>query len=383
MPRIEVAGFVGGLGSLKSRSMGSEDLWNGIVEPTAPTHGKTPGYLRRIPGVRPFATLGDVASIRGLYAQDGRMFAVGGTIFTEVFDDGSLGVPQTVLEDANPATISQGQAEASPAVFHNALLVVSGGNGIVYDLVTNSAIPISAPGLTPPYSMGLVIDTYGVVVKADSTEFNFSAVGNFASFDALDFAARSEASDNISFMVRSHRELVMMGTLTGEVWQDDGVTPFSPIAGVFIEQGSMAAYAGLGVDNTVYWLGRNTHGGAIVYRLNGYTPERVSNYAVEFALSHSTRLSETIAFSLEMGGHLFYALYVPDLIGLHQGGTLVYDVSTGIWARWAIWNSDLAIFEPWFGRCHCFAFDKHFIGDRSSGTIYEVSFDLYDNEVAD
>lgn len=374
MPRVPVAGFVGGSDVLRSWDVNREDTINLILESTQPGNAKAPVYLLKIPGVRPFATVpGGQSSVRGLFSQDGHAFVVAGTTFAEFFEDGSFGPQIYVIEDSHPATmISNGQEGANGGQ----VLVNSGGSGIIYEIQTLSQAPISAPSLVLPYSMGLYIDTYGVVVKANSPEFNFSDPNDLSTFPSLNFAARSEGSDNISAMVRNHRELVILGTRTSEVWFDDGVTPFTPIPGVFIEKGCIATFSALEVDNTVVWLGQGMEGAGMVFRLNGYTPERLSTPAIEFILAESDRLDDAIAWTMELSGHLFYFLFIPDL-----AWTLVYDFSVQRWTKWARWNTDLGIWQPWFGRCHCYAFGKHLIGDRGSGTIYEVTFDQLTNAV--
>lgn len=255
------------------------------------------------------------------------------------------------------------------------LLVMSGGTGIVFDMVTNTSAPITAPALSLPYSLAIYIDGYGVVLKKDSPQFNFSNLNDFTVFDALDFASRSEGSDNIVSMVRNHREIWLLGSLTTEVWQDvsQGNTIFAPIQGVFIEAGCIATYSALSVDNTVFWLGQSVQGHGLVFRANGYTPERISTPSIEFQLAQSTRLSETIGFSFQLESHTVYGLYVPDL-----PYTFIFDISTGRWSVFARWTA-FGEWIPWFARCSCHAFGKTLVGDRSSGTIYEVSFDFLDN----
>lgn len=368
MPRVAIQGFVGGSDASVSRNVNAERLVCGIIEGATgtPKAGAWMGYQ---PGTRKFSTIPGASSVRGLFAQDGRMFAVGGSSFVEVFEDGHVSAPITILESSQPATmVSNGQAG-------HQILALSGPDGIVYDLITNTQTPITAPGLTLPYSMVLFIDGYGIVVKANSIQFNFSNLEDFSTFDAIDVSQRSEGSDNISAMVRSHRELWMLGTITSEVWYDDGVTPFSPIQGVFIDQGCVAQFSALAVDNTVWWLGRDVHGQGIVYRANGYTPERVSTFGVETALRQSAQLENTIAWAFQQRGHTFYGLYVPDL-----PTTWVYDLSAKAWHEWGIWDSTACVYHPWFARCSCQAFGKTLIGDRTSGTIREVSFDYFDDE---
>ncbi len=370
--RAAVPGFVGGSHTLRSRDVAIERTVNFLVESTAPAAATAPRYLLGTPGVRPFATIPGAGSIRGLFAQDGRCWVVGGGTHAELFADGSLDHQFPIVEDAHPATIiSNGEGGEQ-------ILSMSGGTGIVVDLLTNTQTPISAPALVLPYSTCAFMDGYGIVLKANSPQFNISNREDFSVFDPLDVAQRSEGSDNLVAMVRHHRELLMLGSLTSEIWFDNGdLFPFAPVQGVFLEHGCVATYSAVGVDNTAYWLGANIHGQGIVFRLNGYTPERVSNPAVELALSRSTNLSAAIAWALQMEGHTWYVLYVPDL-----DTTWTYDVGEQVWCEWARWRVATSQWLPWFGRCHAAAFGTHLVGDRSSGTIYEVSFDLLDNQVA-
>ena len=80
------------------------------------------------------------------------------------------------------------------------------------------------------------------------------------------------------------------------------------------------------------------------------------------------------AFAHQMGGHQFYWLYVPGL-----DTTPVYDLAENQWAERAMWDVALGVNTPHVARCHCYAFGKHLIGTRDSGTIYELSPDYLTN----
>lgn len=373
--------LVGPSNVLTARQFDREQSINLVAEATAPgTGAKVSGYVRQIPVVQPFATLPGAASIRGLFSQNGRLFAVGGSQFREVFEDGSVSAAIAVLEDNYPSTMLQGFIDVDPGpgvTSHGAILATSGGSGIVYDLVTNAEDQLDAGDLVPPYSMALFIDGYAVVLKRDSIQFNFSQLEDISVYSALDVSKRSEATDNISAICRSHREFWVLGERTSEVWYDDGVTPFSPIQGVFVEQGCVAPFSALNLDNTIFWLGQSFQGGQpIVYRANGYQPERISTTGIERYLMQSAQLRYAIGWSFSLQGHLFYGLYLADL-----PTTPVYDVSTQLWSEWARWDVTTGTWLPWFARCACDAFGKILIGDRSSSHIYEVTWDAYENTV--
>jgi hypothetical protein len=67
-----------------------------------------------------------------------------------------------------------------------------------------------------------------------------------------------------------------------------------------------------GLDNTVYWLGGDADGGGIVWKLNGYTPERVSHDGLEYAIQNYARTDDAQAYSYQQEGHTFYVLTFPS-----------------------------------------------------------------------
>jgi hypothetical protein len=128
------------------------------------------------------------------------------------------------------------------------------------------------------------------------------------------------------------------------------------------------------------WLGSGTSGDRIVWRANGYTPERVSTHAVEYALGHAPRIDDAIAWTYQQEGHTFYVLYVPSLATVRGFATTwVYDVATQTWHERALWDSVRLDWQPHLGRCHAYGFGRHLVGDRTSGAIYDLSLDVADD----
>src|SRR5262245_58753276 len=174
MQRATVPEFIGGFDQLRNRQINATGLWNGLLESTGSGKAQK-GYIRKAPGVKPFFTVPGASSVRGLFQQDDRAFVVAGRTCAEFDVDGNLIHSYTVLEDDNPASmVSNGGLTDTKTV--SQLLVVSGGDGIVIDLLTNTQVPITAPSLTPPYSQCIYIDGYGVILKTDTIQFNFSAL---------------------------------------------------------------------------------------------------------------------------------------------------------------------------------------------------------------
>jgi hypothetical protein len=99
----------------------------------------------------------------------------------------------------------------------------------------------------------------------------------------------------------------------------------------------------------------------------GYTPVKVSNPAIDYKLSQSQRLSQSLAFSYQLGANLFYCLYVPDL-----DTTIVYNLATKQFHEWGHWDTRLLRYIPHVARNHVYAFGKHLFGSRLNRVIYEL-----------
>lgn len=361
-------GFCGSSATDRSRNVNAERTVNLFVKAPPGTPRATP-VLKATPCVKPFVVLGD-GPVRALFYQDGRCFAVSGTSFYEVFGSRNATLRGTATRDGRPATIS------SNGTGGNQLFVTSGGVGYIYNLLTDTIAPVTTNA--EPVQMGGFSDGYFFALKRDSNEFYISGLYDGTAWDVLDVYQVSQVSDKIVALVESHRDLWALGSKSTTVWanQGDADTPYQPIPGVKIELGCAAPFSARNLDNTLYWVGGSAEGARVVYKAEGYTPVRVSDDAVEYALALLPRIEDAIAWTYEEEGHRFYCLYTPAAPPRDSGGwhtTWCYDVATGQWHERALWDSALARWVPHYGRCHAYAFGRHLIGDRASGVVYEYS----------
>lgn len=364
-------GFIGGSETVRSRNVNAEQTINWYPEGVGGTPKASP-WLAPTPCVTPFVGLGD-GPVRALFHMDGRTFAVSGTSLYEVFANHTATLRGTATADGRPATISSNGSNG------NQLFITSGGVGYIYNLTTNLVAPVTTNA--EPVQMGCFSDGYFLALQRDSNRFTYSALEDGTSWDALDFNTISTVSDQVVTMIESHRDIWLLGSQSSSVWSNtgDADNPYQPIPGVKIEQGSAAPFAAVNLDNTLYWLGGNVQGSRVVYRAKGYTPERISTHAVEYALNHYPRVNDAIAWAYQDEGHSFYCLLLPTPTPRQSGiawTTWVYDVATDKWHERAVWDDVDLRWLPHYGRCHCYAFGKNLIGDRASGIIYEYSLDL-------
>lgn len=379
MPRVSVRGFLGPSNRLASITADAEVTYNWILEPTDPaTDPIRAVWGRPRPGLSPFTT-GLNGFIRALLVLDDgdteRAFAVAGSGFYEIFADGTATFYGSVTHATSNAASISTNGTAGGQVF-----IVSDGDGYIFDLNINTLTQITDPDFPSDARMGEFLDGYFLVLVNNSRSFQWSALEDGTSWDALDIAERSTAADNINAFLRVGRTLSLGGTRTSEPWYDQGDVnnPFAPIQGTLVNQGVLGPYTLQRVGEQAMWLGKNENGDGVVMRgdhsLSG-TP--VSPPAVNQELQNRVSPGDARGWFAQVEGHGFYVLTIPGELD----ASWVYDLLTNRWVKWAHWNSTTCVFEQFRGVCHMFAFGKHLVGDFQTGTIYELSFDNLTDEL--
>jgi hypothetical protein len=171
-------------------------------------------------------------------------------------------------------------------------------------------------------------DGYFIMEVPNSGRFMITALYDGTSVDALDFATAEGSPDNTVAVLVDHRELWIFGEKTTEVYWNSGNAdfPFERIQGAFIENGCLAPHAAR------RWTTRSSGSGATTRARrwcgapNGYTPLRISNHKVEFAIQGYGDISDAFAYCYQDEGHSFYVLTFPS-----ADKTWVFDASTNEW----------------------------------------------------
>lgn len=318
------------------------------------TPGKAPFVLQDVPGYVLLANGG--AEVRGCLTTNDRTFWVIGTHLYEQNSAGSLNLRGDLQTDSGPVSMAYGTSQ---------LVIVDGANGYVLALNTDVFTQITGDAW---YGSDTVTfsDNYFIFVRPDTGQIYISAINDATTLDALDFATAESQPDNLVAVVASQRRLLLMGTLSTEVWFDSGASDFPfEREGTTIEVGCLAPHSVKVLDNTAFMVGCDRNGSGSVYRLNGYQWVRVSTGAVEEALQASTDLSLATAYAYQDKGNTFYCINAPGM-----DRTLVYEIRSGAWSdRCDLGDSGQYIADR--GVCHTFAFGTHWIGG-SDGNIYSL-----------
>lgn len=321
--------------------------------------GKAPMVLYRTPGLSLLQTLAD-SPCRSATAINGRCFAVAGSTLYELTSGATAVARGTVALDTNPAQFAYTSTQ---------LLVLSAGFGYIFDLATDVLTAISASAFPHPATSCTQIDTYFIVLAGGTNQFFISGLLDGLSWSGLDFSSDQEP-DNIIGIAESHGYLWCYGSQNSVVYQDSGGSsfPFTRLAGSQSRQGLAALNSLVNLDNTLLWLGLNENGQGVVYRDDGFLPARVSNYALEYAISQYAAINDAVAFAYLDEGHLFYVLSFPT-----ANATWCYDVAEKKWHERGYWQSGTGSYSAVRGRFHAFCFGQHLVFDYANGNVYEMS----------
>jgi hypothetical protein len=306
--------------------------------------------IQAIPGLTEFSDIGSLA-VRGGHRMGTVLYAVVGTTLYSINSSGtesSIGnIPGT-----NPVRMADNGTE---------LAIHDGGTtGYVY-----SGGVLATPVDLPSVSDVAFMDGYFIWTIASSDQFIISGLDDGTSYDPLDVATAEGSPDNLTGLVNDHRELLLFGGATGatpstEIYTDTGASdfPFERSGNAFIERGCIDRDSMVKVDNATWFVGDDR----IVYRMNGYTPERMSTHAVEKTLA-SASWFRGLTYTQE--GHKFYVL----------------NTDAGSWA------CDIATSNAWHERqsfgldyyrvgCSVEAYGKTLFGDNQTGKFYEPDLDV-------
>lgn len=319
------------------------------------------------PGLRRLATLPGVGGLRGLHVPTvGDAIAVQGSSVYRVARDWTA----TYVGDIDAATTPVSIADDGTVA-----VIVTGRNGYVLDLATNAVTQIQDEAFSGADYV-YFNKTVFIFNKPGNPDF-YITTGRGVEFDALDFARATSNAEPIVRHVINHEELLLFKRTTTEIWRAVGGGDFLFMrdTNASIEKGCQAPHSVVSLDNTVYWLGGDADGGGIVWKLSGYTPERVSHDGLEHAIQNYADTSDAWAYSYQQEGHTFYVLTFPS-----AGATWAYDVATGFWHERAYLDPKTGEFGRHRGACHMHFAGQHVVGDWEDGRLYALDLGCYTDD---
>ena len=190
-------------------------------------------------------------------------------------------------------------------------------------------------------------------------------------FPGTFFSLKDSSTDNLVTLEEQNRELWLIGERTSEVWFNAGGQnfAFSRLPGVGPQIGCSAAASIARCGAQLTWLGQNEQGENIVVCTNQYSWTRLSNHAIEHAISQYPVVSDAIGYGYEEEGHLFYMLIFPT-----ADVTWCFDFTTGEWHKRLSFTT---AYHRHRSNCFMNFADMRIVGDYSTGQLHHMSRAYY------
>jgi hypothetical protein len=222
-----------------------------------------------------------------------------------------------------------------------------------------------------------ITDNYFVYNKPDSQLWAASDLLSPIT-DPLSFASKDGSPDDLVSIIVDRREVYLLGEMSSEVWINSGAVPFpfTRIPGTSTQQGIAAQYSMSRMGNSFAYVSKNNRGEAMIVRMNGYFPERISTHAVETTLVNQN-VSDALAWTYQLEGHEVYVVTFPS-VG-DNGLTWAFDNTTGLWHKW-LYRNNQNEFERHRGNCCAFFNQQVLVGDYENGKIYQLSRNYYTDD---
>lgn len=324
---------------------------------------KSVSALRGTSGLELFTSVGG-GPIRGGIESSGRAFFVSGNELYEVLVGGTSTLRGELSTSTGAVSLEENPTQ---------IMIVDGAYGYIFNKATDVFEQITDADFPIPSDLTYQ-DGYFIVTEASSAKFFISGINNGLTWDSLDSTTVESSPDDLVGVKSDSSNLWLFGTKSTEVYRNTGAAafPFQRISGALIETGCAAQGTIQELDNALIWLGTDDNGDSIVWRSNGYNAQRISTQAIELKIAESTDFTESYAWVYHERGHAFYMLQVKGL-----STTLCLDMSTMAWHERSYRNTDTGAEEQHLGSCHVFFKQKHLVGGRDSGNIYNMSLDIY------
>jgi len=345
----------------KSANVSRQRRINCYLEPQSDAD-RSPVTIYGTPGLTLFASLG-VNSPRGartVIARSVTYIVAGSTLYSL----NAAGVYTSL------GTLNTSAGRVSLSDNGTQLMLVDGLNGYILNMNTNVFAVITDVNFPSGATTVAFLGGYFIVNKPNTGQFWWSNVYDGTTWNGLQFATAEADPDNLLAVYVIHKELLLLGEKTVEVWTLSADTRiFAPVGSAVVEWGLAAVWSidRFG-DDTIY-LARNRMGQFHVIRQQGYNVTTVSTPEIEYDLQQRANISGATAYSYLWYGHYFYQINFPDK-------SYLYD---GLAEAWSEVSSGPAggPYSRHYGEIRFELLTTPYVTDYRNGNIYKVDQTVY------
>jgi len=271
------------------------------------------------PGLTQVASASDISNCRGAHEMNGvPYFVIDGKLYSM---------------SASYVLTDHGQIDGSGRVSMadngtQMLVLVPGGNGYIYNHVTDSFAQITDADFTANGSPQQVVYIDGYFcLTTDSKKFIVSALNDGLSYNALDFGTAESDPDEIVAPVVFKNQLFIGGSQTIEAFQNIGGADFPfQRTGLFLSKGISSPFSIQSIQDTFVFVGAGANESPAIWALNGNSVAKISTTAIDKELSEltETQVADIFSWAYAEKGAYFVGFALP-------GTTLVYDTISKRW----------------------------------------------------
>jgi hypothetical protein len=262
------------------------------------------------------------------------------------------------------------QGVDDPVLFDNigANLVLLAGSTI-YKYSTADGLQVNTDEDCPRNAHTLaVLGDRALTNARGSDQFDWSATSDPLAWPSSGFASSARMPDEIRNQTVIGGDLWHFGANSAQVWRAMGgedVDAFDIIS-LVVDRGIVGRDAIAKLDSSVMWVGDDR----VIYMLNGYTPQRISNREIEQRLSvlSDTEAAALQCFSYWQGSHVYWVLRMPS------DASYTYDALSQTWCEATTWET--ARYAPTF-HTYFHAAGKHVVASDDDDAVFTWEDDTY------
>jgi len=243
---------------------------------------------------------------------------------------------------------------------------MAGGGKINY--VSETGVVTELADVDAPNNVTHVafLDGYILAINGDG-KFYWSNIPTITDWSVLDFASAEANPDNTKSLHVVQRQIYILGTVSTEIWENDGSSPFVRIPGGAIEVGCAAKYSPIKRGNTLMWLSHTRE----FVQFTGTDVEFISSrYNKEIA--KFSDVSDCIGALIHQEGQEFCVFHFPT-----EQRTLVYNPALEDWSEWGNWDSMGSTWLPYDFRSTAYDLKtgKTFVGKHLAACLVCLNSD--------
>lgn len=315
------------------------------------------------PGLTQVAKASDISNCRGAHEMNGvPYFVIDGKLY-------SMSSSYALTDHGQIA----GTGRVSMADNGTQLLVlVPGGNGYVYNHVTDTFVQITDSDFTANGNPQQVVFIDGFFcLTTDSKKFIVSALNDGTNYNALDFGTAESDPDDIVAPVVFRNQLFIGGSQTIEAFQNIGGADFPfQRTGLFLQKGIISPFSIQTLQDTFVFIGAGQNESPAIWTLSGNNVQKISTTAIDKELSALTQdqIDDIYSWAYAEKGAYFVGFALP-------GGTFVYDNISKRWhERKSFLDGSLGAYRV---TALVRAYNKVWAGDLADGRIGLLDQETY------